>query len=451
MFPEIPCEFYISIMIRVISIVLLFLFIAPYIFPENPGNFKDPLIYSSPEEAWKVWTPAMGGNAKNLLGAESGGIRIMDLTGDTYEAANSQRAVFLRKPNLKPPYYFQAMIDEMNPPERFGQAGLVAWRDADNYIRTTTGFNPAGMECLGEFGGKPKSRGVPGLYPVKNPRKTLLRMEVMNRSIRGYISFDGRYWLGAGGVTLPGNNESKDFFEGIGILGVAGGKTGLPIFSDWMEGSLPVYQDEEFDGGKLGSQWMMGQPNGGWGCDKTRIYLKDGKLFIHPFPGSDIYFSNENYPYVSMPAPSSDSWTLETRISEFRGKSRGSWNKAGVLFWQDIDHFITLSLVADENDDIMYIEVLSPGDNNPRSVLRTERHRGRENTEVVFRLARKDPSHYEGYASFGSNDPIQLGTFENPLYEPQIRLFATGDVFMQYPDDHDFFAAFDYVRILTEK
>ncbi|MBN1901918.1 hypothetical protein JW926_11400 [Candidatus Sumerlaeota bacterium] len=438
-------------MIRFIGIILSMFLTASFIFPQETKPFRDALIYSSPEEAWKIWRPVMGEDVKTLLGIESGGIRILDLTGDTYEAWNTQKAVFLRKPVHKPPYYFQVTIDDMNPPEKYGQAGIVAWRDADNCIRTTIGFNPAGMECLGEFGGKPKSRGVPGLYPVKNPQKTALRMEVLERSIRGYISHDGIRWFGSGGFTLPGENKSEQYLEGIGILGVAGGKTGLPIFSNWIEGTLAVYKDDEFEGVKLGDQWMTGQPNGGWGSDKTKIYLENGNLYFHPFPGSDIYFANENYPYISMPAPVSDSWTLEARISEFRGKAHGRWNKAGILFWQDIDHFITLSLVADEYDDIMYIEILSPGDNNPGSVLKTERHRVCENTEIAFRLARKDLSHYEGYAAFGSGDPVHLASFENPLYEPQIRLFATGDVMMQYPDDHDFYAAFDYIKIIKEE
>lgn len=451
MFLEIFCELYISIMIRFIAIMVLYHFVVPNVFAEEPGNFMDSVIYSSPEEVWKVWTPVMGEEAKGLLGVESGGIRLLDLTGDTYEAQNSQKAVFLRKPFLKPPYFFQATIDDLNPPERFGQAGLVAWKDADNYIRTTIGFNPAGMECLGEIRGRPHSRGVHGIYPLKNPRKTILRMEMHRRSIRGYLSFDGKYWLGAGGITLPGKTRCRDFIKGIGILGVAGGKTGLPIFSEWMEGSIPGYQDDEFKGGELGTHWMMGQTNGGWGKDKTRIYLKEGKLFIHPFPGSDIYLGNENYPYVSMPAPTSDSFTLEIRISVFNGLARGRWNKAGVVFWQDFRHFIILSLVADEDDDRMFFETISAGDKNPFSVIKRENFLPRDNTEVVFRFTRKDVSHYEGYAFLDSNDPIHMGTFENPLYEPQVRLFATGDVFMQYPDDHDFYAAFDYIRISTEK
>ena len=410
----------------------------------------DPLIYPCLDQAFRIWTPVMGKDAASILGIELNGLRLKDISGDTYEAKNTQKAVFLRNPRLEPPYFIEVTISEFNPPQRFGQAGLVAWKDQDNYIRATIGFNPAGVECLGEFGGKSSSRGVISIFPVKNPRTIVLRMEVLERSVRAAFSFDRAVWFAQGGFTLPGENMASEYFQGYGIIGVAGSASGAPLFSDWTQGPLPVYRDDEFEDAELKSPWRFGLANGGWGRDKTRISLGNGMLFLHPFPGSDIYLGNENYPYISQPAPAEDKWEMEIALKDFNPLAPGRWNKAGLVLWQDTRHFLCVSLVADEEGDRMYCEALSPGDRkNIYGVVRGG-FRQREKTCAFFRLKRLAPDKYEVNLSYDGSKWLLLGEFHNELYEPELRLFASGDIFIQYPQEYDFSARFDYIRKVPE-
>jgi len=342
------------------------------------------------------------------------------------------------------------MVSEFNPPERYGQAGLVAWKDQDHYIRATMGFNPAGVECLGEFGGQTSSRGVLSIFPEKNPRTMVLRMEVLERSVRAAFSFDRTVWFAQGGFTLPGENKTGEYFEGYGIMGVAGGASGVPLFSNWTEGPLSSYHDDEFEGNDLSPSWRIGQANSGWGRDKTRIQLKNGMLFLHPFPGSDIYLGNENYPYISQPAPAENKWEMEIAFREFDPLAAGRFNKAGLVLWQDSRHFLSVSLVADEEGDRMYCEALSPGDRKHIFGVVRGGFRPREKTHAFFRLKRLAPDKYEANLSYDYREWLLLGEFHNPLYEPELRLFASGDIFIQYPQEYDFSPCFDYIRQVPE-
>jgi len=436
---------------KILTFFLLQFCLIPLISLETEEQIiVDPLKYPSLEQALSIWTPVMGRDAASLLGVEQNGLRLKDISGDTYEANNTQKAVFLRKPLLEAPYFIEVTVREFNPSERYGQAGLVAWKDQDNYIRATLGFNPAGVECLGEFDGKALSRGVLSLFPGKNPRTMILRMEILERSVRAAFSFDRAVWFAQGGFTLPGNNTAGDYFQGCGILGVGGGASGAPLFTDWTEGSLPPYRDDEFEGAELKPPWRCGIANGGWGRDKTRIQLESGTLLLHPFPGSDIYLGNENYPYISQPAPRANHWEIEIALKDFNPWALGRYNKAGIVLWQDTRHFLCVSLVADDEGDRMYCEALSPGDRKHIFGVVRAGFRRREISDAFIRLKRLAQERYQVRISYDGKEWLQIGEFRNALYEPQLRLFASGDIFIQYPQEYDFSACFDYVRQIPE-
>jgi len=431
-------------------IAIFLMIVSPIVAEQHPSFYKDSLEYSTVEQALGIWKAFLGKDAEGLLGVESEGIRLKDVSGDSYEDQNDQKAVFLRKPRLSPPYYILVTVKDFNPPERFGQAGIVAWKDADNYVRATIGFESPGLECLGEFNGKPQSRGVLSIYPVKKPVDTQIRMEVLPRSVRASFSHDGKLWLGAGGATLPGKNRCEDFWEGVGILGVAGSDSGTPLFCDWKEGALPRYKDDEFNGNMLCPPWKLGLANGGWGSENTRIYVKKGKLFIHPFPGSDIFLGNENYAYVFMPAPEGDSWEIEVKLEDFNPMAKGSWNKAGVVLWQDSRHFLDASLVADKQGDQVYFEIISSGEKSFFPGVVTKGFSPRKKTDAFFRIKRSGLEKYQVKGSLDGKKWIEMGVFTNPLFDPEIRLFASGDIYIQHPESYDFHVGFDYIRKIDD-
>lgn len=90
-----------------------------------------------------------------------------------------------------------------------------------------------------------------------------------------------------------------------------------PIFSNWEEGKLTSYIDEEFESNNINQSWTVGQTNIGWSTGDGKIFQQYGKLYIVPFPGSDFFINNETYPYLSIPTPDSAIWELEIKLARF--------------------------------------------------------------------------------------------------------------------------------------
>lgn len=424
-------------------------FLSPGVFAFSASQVhKDSLIYSNDEPMRAVWQPAMGEEFASLLERTGQGVRLTDLSGDCWQDINTQRAVFLRKPAFEGDYYFQVEIGEFVPEDRFAQAGLVLWADEDHYVRNTLGFCPPGLEGLGEFGGRPISKGVYRIFPRRHPQRCLLRLEVLNRTVRTYFSYDGKRWYCTGGFSLPRGTSTKELFKGIGLQGVAGKMVQAPLFSRWEEGPLTEYRDDDFSGEAIGSHWLLGQTNGGWGSDAARWEQQDGILWIHPFPGADVYFYQENYPFAAMAAPRAASWEIELKLAAFDPGAKGLWNKAGVILWNDSYHYLYLAAVADQEQDQMYCEALACGAERAEpSALFTEGFRERTKTDVFFRARRLSPHQYTLTASYDREHWMHLGAFSIALDEPQIRLFVSGDISVQYPRDYNFAAGFDFIRM----
>lgn len=416
---------------------------------QNMNSFFDSLIYSNKEELIKVWRLDSGENIDSIIEFCEKGIKIKDIFGDCYEEKNNQKAVILRKPKFEKNYYFQADISNFIPISQYAQAGLVVWKDLDNYVRNTIGFKTAGTEGLAEFNGKSRSRGVHSVYPTKNPFSATVRIEILTKTIRTYIFFDSKLWLSTGGFTLPENIVLNDFIQGIGILGIGGEMADKPLFSNWKEGAISsIYQDNNFDDKNLNENWITGQTNAGWGSENSKVLLHKGHLIIKPFSGSDIYLGNENYPFAAIPAPQDDEWALEVKINSFNPFSKGKYNKGGMVLWQDNQHYIILTLVCENESKQIYFESLSAGDkgqffggvnNNGFSELKI--------TDAYLRLKKeKEENKFSLKASYDGKTWLDLGTYNNTLPEPQIRLFATGDISVQYPKDYNFEVKFDYIK-----
>lgn len=436
-----------------IGCVLLFPYLLPAEQTVTSSDFlEDSLIYGSREEALEIWTATEGTDSHSILEPTTKGLSLNDLSGDCYEGINNQKAVFLKKPPVSDHYWFQAEIDEFLPVSKYAQCGLAAWNDQDNYIRHTIGFKTAAREALSEINGRVNSKGLFYIYPRTNPVRTFLKMEVLEHTVRTYASYDGKYWFINGGFALPEGISSKDFVKGIGILGVGGDMAEKPVFSNWKEGTPGLYRNDDFSGEFPGSQWMTGQTNSGWGSEEARIEQKNGNLVIHPYSGSDIYLRNENYPFEAMPSPRKDAWQMEVGIRDFDPHAPGKWNKGGVVLWRGNDHCLVLSLVKDEDNDQVYFESLALGGKKDFSnTVRMDGFAARKKTDAFFRISKKKNDHYFLEASYDGKKWFDLGNGRIPLDAPQIRLFASGDIDRQYPDDYDFSVKFDYIRTVDDQ
>ncbi len=88
--------------------------------------FQDTLVYPTSEEALQIWTPAMGTQCNPILEPTDKGISLNNIEGDCYEEANSQNAIFLKKPPRPDRYSVSVVIDEFQPAAKYAQSGLVA-------------------------------------------------------------------------------------------------------------------------------------------------------------------------------------------------------------------------------------------------------------------------------------------------------------------------------------
>lgn len=379
-------------------------------------------------------------DARELIWDESGCFRITEMPGDTYEEQNSQKAVYIKKPQFKPPFYYEATVQDFYPTQRYTQAGLIFWRDADNYIRNTIGFITHCAEGLAEWDGKTQSRGIFPFFPNPYPEKTRLRVEVGERTVRTLVSVEPGEWILTGGWTLPHDQTTSSFAKGIGIIGLNGADE-KPLFCDWKEGLLREYEDDDFDGDSLKKCWMFGRTNGGWG--NFEASQKNGGLHIAPFAGSDVFLGKENYPFVSMPAPMDEQWEIEVKLSFDPSNAIGRWNKAGVVLAQSNRHFIAAYVLADDTRDDIFIETLNTDFMGTVSV---DGFAPKKKTDVFIRIQKKAANKYLVRASYDARQWYQIGDYHCPMPEPQIRLFASGDVLNQYSKNFKFNAVFDYVK-----
>ena len=405
----------------------------------------EPLVYPDRNAALATWRTADDGVDPDRLVPDDKGLTLADLSGDCWQDRNDHRAVFLRDPKGETPYFVEAVMSGFEPADRFAQAGLVAWNDDDNYLRLTAGFLPPGYECLVELGGRAGSGGIQRLYPRTHPLQTRLRLEVGERTVAGLVSVTPGLWHPAGVLTVPEGATTRDFLAGPGIIGVGGRCDAPPRFTDWREGPLAAYRDDEFgtETGRAPWRVLLGTP--GWGAPEVRVWEENGHVRIRPMSGADIFFDNSAYPCLEQPAPTAETWQLEVRVSAFDATAPGRWRKGGIVLWQGDALKLATAIVADDHFDHMYFETLAdPGAAWARRHVITG-HRPRAITDAVFRITRLAPDNYVVEASYDGAAWVPQGTFRIPLDEPRLRLFASGDVLMQYPG-LDWSVAFDSVR-----
>src|SRR5690606_12818067 len=65
-------------------------------------------------------------------------------------------------------------------------------------------------------------------------------------------------------------------------------------------------------------------------------------LSIEAAEGADLFFFNDKYTYVQQNAPAGTNWEVVTKLDGFDPTEPGkqnSWNKCGLMLWQDNDHW----------------------------------------------------------------------------------------------------------------
>ena len=71
-------------------------------------------------------------------------------------------------------------------------------------------------------------------------------------------------------------------------------------------------------------------------------------------------------------------------------------------------------------------------------------------TDAFFRIQKESPDLYLLKVSYEGENWEEIGRCETQMDRPQLRLFSSGDVTVQYPRTFAFEAEFDYVRLRSK-
>ncbi len=396
------------------------------------------------EAVWRYGASAAG----ECFETTSAGLRIRDLSGDCWQDLNNQRALLLRTPQFSPSYAFQARVRGFVPADVHAQVGIVAWQDPDNYVRCTSGFRTPRVEAVAERARKTAVAAWNMEPRPGRPAARGLRLEVRPGMIRAFADVKHEYWVEVGSFLRPAAPRAARPFPAIGILAVGGRAHRAPVVCDWVEHPLASFMPDDFDGEGLAPHWRAGQTGPSWGAAKTEITLRNGRLVIIPFSGSDICNRRlRHFPYVAQGVPAGDAWEIEVRIADFPARTPGRWWRAGVVLWQDAGHLVHVSVVCDDGFDHMNLEAIAVGARKPRSnPVFFGGFRPRRRTGAFLRIRKSAPDRYLFRASYDGAEWIELGEIVIALVEPELRLFACGDQTMREWNRHRFPVMFDSLR-----
>lgn len=104
--------------------------------------------------------------------------------------------------------------------------------------------------------------------------------------------------------------------------------------------------DDEFDGADLDPKWSMvnGENKEGWS-----LTAHPGCLRITTLPGEFLHTPADAQNVLLQEAPAGD-WTIVTKVTGLQGKPNHNWEQAGLIVYQDDDHWLKLvRLYADRN------------------------------------------------------------------------------------------------------
>lgn len=114
----------------------------------------------------------------------------------------------------------------------------------------------------------------------------------------------------------------------------------------FLAASAPAaFVNDEFDGASLGSQWTVVQSNPAG----STVTLTGSHLRLEALPGTDDWFHVNNGVSVEQDAPDGTNWEVVTKIDNYDPTEPGfrrRFLKSGIQVWQDVDHWVTISILS---------------------------------------------------------------------------------------------------------
>jgi beta-xylosidase len=244
-------------------------------------------------------------------------------------------------------------------------AGLVIYRDDDNFVRLVFKFE---RQAMFEFGGKAageyrqRTRAIdPGALSENAP--VYLRLRKAGDTYAASVSFDGKTFIDLGEWTVPlgerpgaglyavnegGIRFSPEISAGFDYLRITYAGTKVPV-KETQAPSPAAYQgfDVRFDQPELDRRfsWVR-EARADWS-----LKTKPGFLAINAGNGDLFQAKNDGHNILLAEPPSGD-FVLETKI-EF--SPTDNYQQAGLIVYRDDDNYVRLSMVYNEGNKIELI------------------------------------------------------------------------------------------------
>lgn len=205
-----------------------------------------------------------------------------------------------------------------------------------------------------------------------------------------------------------------------------------------LPATAPAMVSDSFDGGTLNPAWTFADstPAG------TTYTLNGSHLTLTPSAGSDLWTFVDSYGYIQQNAPTGENWEVVVKIDNYDPTVLGQQRdfcRTGIQIWQDNDHHMTLSLLANGTGVALGTNTFWQAKPNPTVPDNNENY---WRTIDIFGYG-PQPSYWiklqrttKGYQGFISSDNVNWLNFSpivrNPetadgaWVNPKIRLFGAG-------------------------
>jgi cytochrome c len=353
-------------------------------------------------------------------------------TGDTTPPPNN--FILQSADHANADWVIETKIDGPTINGGYGQGGLLAFSDGDNYVKFDA-ISDSGqtrinrLELRSEIAGAIEEPQPTDPQIAEGVTEIWLRLTKTGQSYAGEYSLDGEAWTP---ISAPVTNpmEAPDF--------------GLFAFGPQAEGQGDVVPFEYFTldgedapGGECECE-SSGDEFDGSSLDKTKwnsivreddsLYtVEDGALKVTTVNG-DIYTGGDPAPtrnfFLQTPDHAGEDWVIETKVS---GSISGGYEHGGLLVYQDDGNYIKYDLISDDGTTAVNRIELRSEENDviqePQPQL-TPLPTG--TTEAWLRLTKTGDSYAGEYSFDGSTwtalpDPVQ-----NDMVAPRFGLFTQG-------------------------
>ncbi len=320
--------------------------------------------------------------------------------------------------------------------------------DDNNYVKFAVTMNASGtrfLEFQTETGGSRTWHANNINLPASAPSTIHLRLTRTGDTLAASYSLDGTTWTpisgtatlkpgGTIGVLAAGDTDAQNVNATVDYFRV----TPDPVAED-------PGPDDSFDGTSLdGCRWDRIHH-----YKTDRLSVADGKLSIETFPGDINGADNGPIENLILQTPPEGDWTVETKMT---APLQDSWQLAGLILYEDDDHYVKYDVVADNapgQPPVRRVELRSedggpltgPGGSDPAPPA--------SETDTWWLRLTKTGDTYTGAISADGETWVQTpGSVTAALEDPAIGVMAIGpdqaapitvdfDHFRVVPDDVD--------------